>query len=173
MANAAIARMRSTPQAQPLLAPNWFLGLVPRQYWNVKKQFFIYAQEFLPINANATATGNVQVQNDSHFLCVGGTALVTDTLNTTIINSPSNANASAKLLSITDVAAGFPVSQIAVPLESLFGTAMLPALWPIPKLFRKGTTIATQIQNVAGANHNVRLAYWGIRIYPSIPAEVS
>src|SRR2546429_7002162 len=97
MANAAIARMRSTPQAQPLLAPNWFLGLVPRQYWNVKKQFFIYAQEFLPSNANATATGNVQIQNDSHFLCVAGTPPVTHTRNTPIINSPSKPNASPKL----------------------------------------------------------------------------
>src|SRR2546429_4384018 len=139
MANAAIARMRSTPQAQPLLAPNWFLGLVPRQYWNVKKQFFIYAQEFLPINANATATGNVQVQNDSHFLCVGGTALVTDTLNTTIINSPSNANASAKLLTITDVAAGLPVSQVAVPPPNLVRNAVLPAPVPVPQPVRQGS----------------------------------
>ena len=53
----------------------------------------------------------------------------------------------------------------------MFGTATLPAIWALPKLFRKGTTIATQIQNLINAIHRVRISYWGIRIYPGVPAE--
>lgn len=170
MANATVARNRGIPSAQPLLAPNWFLALVPRQFWNVEKRFFIYSQNFVPINAGQTLVGNIQIQDDSHFLAVAGVALVTDAATDgTVINSPSNANASGKLVLVTDVATGVPLSQVPVPLESLFGTAQLPAVWPMPRLFRKGGTIATQVASASAANHNVRISYWGIRIYPNIP----
>lgn len=176
MANPAGGRHRGSggspiPQPQPVLAPNWFLGLVPREFWNVKKTFFIYEADFVPIAALATATVNTQIQNDSHFLVVAACALVTDNTDATVINSPSNANAAGKLVQIVDVAAGFPLSQVPVPFENMFGSAALPAIWAIPKLFRKGTTIATQVQNLINAIHRVRISYWGIRIYPGVPAE--
>lgn len=176
MANPAGGRHRGSggsaiPQPQPVLAPNWFLGLVPREFWNVKKTFFIYEADFTPLGPGATATVNTQIQNDSHFLVVAACGLVTDVTNATVINSPSNANAAGKLAQVVDVAAGFPLSNVPVPFENFFGSAALPAIWAIPKLFRKGTTIATQLQNLIATAHNVRISYWGIRIYPSVPAE--
>lgn len=172
MAESPVAQRRQgIPHAQPIMAPNWFLGLVPRELWNVYKTFFVYEQDFVPLNASQTTVGNIQIQNDSHFLVVAGVALVTDVTNTTVINAESNANASGKLLLITDVGAGAPLSQVPIPLENMFGTAQRPAVWPIPKLFRKGGTIATQIQNLIATAHNVRLSFWGIRIYPDIPAS--
>jgi hypothetical protein len=161
----------AVPQPQPILAPNWFLGLIPRELWDKKKTFFIYEADFIPLALSATATINTQIQNDSHFVCIGGCALVTDVTNATVINSPSNANAAGKLVLVTDVAAGYPLSQVPVPIENLFGSGQLPAIWALPKIFRKGTTIATQVQNLIATAHNVRISYWGIRIYPNIPAE--
>ncbi len=166
-----MANQGAIPQPQPVLAPNWFLGLVPRELWDRKKTFFIYEADFVPLNALATNTVNTQIQNDSHFVCIGGCALVTDNTDATVINSPSNANAAGKLVQVTDVAAGYPLSQVPLPLESMFGSAQLPAIWALPKVFRKGTTIATQVQNLINAIHRVRISYWGIRIYPKIPAE--
>lgn len=163
----------AVPQPQPVLAPNWFLGLIPRELWDKKKSFFIYSADASPLAALATVTVNTQIQNDSHFVCIGGCALVTDNADTAVINSPSNASAAGKLIQVTDVAAGYPLSQVPVPLENLFGTAQLPAIWALPKIFRKGTTIATQIQNLYNAIHRVRISYWGIRIYPKIMAENS
>lgn len=172
MASVTRERQRpGVPQAQPILAPNWFLGLVPREYWNVYKTFFIYEQDFIPLALGATTVGNIQIQNDSHFLCVAACALVTNTVNTVVINSESNASAAGKLVLITDVGSGAPLSSVPVPLDNLFGTAQRPAVWALPKLFRKGGTLATQIQDIFGAAHNVRLSYWGIRIYPEIPAS--
>ena len=174
MANPNRARFGNqgaVPQPQPILAPNWFLGLIPRELWDRKKTFFIYTADFVPLAALATATINTQIQNDSHFVCIGGAALVTDSTQVTVINSPSNANAAGKLVQITDVAAGYPLSQVPVPIESLLGSGQLPACWALPKIFRKGTTIATQVQNLINAIHVVRISFWGIRIYPDIPAE--
>jgi hypothetical protein len=161
----------AVPQPQPILAPNWFLGIVPREFWNVKKTFFIYEADFIPLALSATATINTQIQNDSHFLCIGGCKLQTDVGNAVVTDSPSTANATGILVQITDVAAGFPLSQVPVPLENIFGSAQLPAIWALPKLFRKGTTIATQVQNLIATARNLRISYWGIRIYPNIPAE--
>ena len=170
MANPSVARNTKAAQRnpQPLLAPNWFLGLVPREFWNVHKTFFIYGADFVPITSLATNTVNVQIQNDSHFLCIAGIALVTDAAGAVVINSPSGANSSGKLVQIIDVAAGYPLSPVVVPLENLFGSGQLPAMWAIPKLFRKGTTIQTLLQNLIAASHNVRISYWGIRLYDAI-----
>lgn len=180
MANANRTRMGNqgaVPQPQPILAPNWFLGIVPRELWNVKKTFFIYEADFAPpapgvaLAASGTATVNTQIQNDSHFLCIGGCKLLTDVTNATVTDSPSTANATGILVQVTDVAAGFPLSQVPLPLENIFGTAVLPAIWALPKLFRKGTTIATQVQNLIATARHLRISYWGIRMYPNIPAE--
>ena len=174
MAQPITSRRQGVPQAQPILAPNWFLGLVPREFWNVEKTFFIYEQDFvtpLQLAASATTVGNIQLQDDSHFLAVAGVALLTDTTNTTVVNSESNANASGVLVLITDVGSGSQLSQVPVPLDSIFGTAQRPAVWPMPKLFRKGGTIATQVQNLLATARHLRISYWGIRIYPDIPAS--
>jgi hypothetical protein len=172
-------RSKGTPQNPPILAPNWFIGLVPREYWNVKKSFFIYEQDFAvpqagsarpSLGANATDTGNIQIQADSHFLAVCGVVLITSIDNITVLNSPSNANASGILALITDVGSGAPLSQVPVPLESMFGTGILPAVWPLPKLFYASGTIAVQLTNLLGTARNVRLSFWGIRIYEGVAA---
>lgn len=171
MAQTNQARTSGQPQPQPIFAPNWFLGLVPRELWNVYKTFFVYEQDFIPLASQATTVGTIQIQADSHFLCTQVTALVTDITNTTVINSPSNANASGKLVLITDVGSAMPLSQVPIPLESLFGTGQLPGVLSIPKLFRASGSIAIQIQNLIATAHNVRLSFLGIRLYPNIPAS--
>ncbi len=172
MARPTAERRMGIPQPQPLLAPNWFLGLVPREYWNVYKTPFTYEQDFIPVGAGATTVGTIQIQEDSHFLCILGMALVTLVDNITILNSESNANASAKLLLITDGGSGAPLSQVATPLDNLFGTGQRPAVWAIPKLFKASGSIVTQIQNLNTVTaHNVRLTFGGIRLYYRIPAR--
>ena len=156
-------------QPQPVLAPNWWLGLVPRELWDRKKTPFIYEQDFIPLGATTTTVGNIQIQADSHFLCIGAVHLITDVTNTTVLDSPSTANSTGILALITDVGSGMPLSQVPVPIESIFGTAQLPAIWAIPKLFPASGTIATQVQNLLATARNVRLSYWGVRIYPNIP----
>ncbi len=173
------------PQAQPLLAPNWFLGLVPRRYWNVYKTFFVYELDFATANgisqqgnggpavpANGTSTGSVQIQDDSHFLAVAGTAIVSTTDNLTLVFGSGATTPAQKLVTITDGATGQPLSNVASPLDNFFGYGILPAVWAIPKLFEKGGAIGVTVVNLATATaHQVRLSFWGVRIYPNKPAE--
>ncbi len=177
MANPGRERAQGAVRSQPLLAPNWWLGLVPREFWNKKKSAFTYEVDFATavgglgggtqpnLAASGQATGNIQIQSDSHFLIVAGVALVTDTTFTTVLNSPSNANATGILCQIVDVGAGFPLSSVPMPLESVFGTAQLPGYWAIPKLIRASGTLQTNLQNLLATARAVRLSYWGVRIY--------
>lgn len=171
VANAASDRRNGIPKPQPILAPNWWLGLVPRELWDRKKTFFIYEIDFTPLAASQTSVNSTQIQNDSHFLIVAGVSLVTDSAGAVVINAPNGANSTGKLVTIRDVAAGFPLSQVPVPVENMFGTGMLPAVWAIPKLIRKGSTLEATVQNLIATAHNVRLSFWGVRIYPDIPQD--
>lgn len=171
MANPTSTRRQGIPHPQPILAPNWWLGLVPRELWDRKKTFFIYEIDFVPLAISATSVLSTQIQNDSHFLIVAGVALVTDSAGAVVINAPNGANSTGKLVTIRDVAAGFPLSQVPVPVENMFGTAQLPAVWAIPKLIRKGSTLEATVQNLIATAHNVRLSFWGVRIYPDIPQD--
>jgi hypothetical protein len=173
------------PQAQPLLAPNWFLGLVPREFWNVYKTFFVYELDFATANgistqgnggpalpANGTLTGSVQIQDDSHFLVIGGTAIVTTTDNLTLVFGSGATTPSQKLIQVVDGATGQPLSNVLVPLDNMFGYGILPAVWAIPKLFDKGGAITCTVVNLNTVTaHQVRLSFWGVRIYPNKPME--
>lgn len=173
------------PQGQPLLAPNWFLGLVPRQYWNVYKTFYVYEIDFAnaigatpqgnggaSVAANGTATGSVQVQQDSHFLAVAGAAIVTSTDGLTLIYGSGSTTPSQKLVNVVDGASGQPLQNVLTPLESFFGTGILPAVWAIPKLFEASGSIAVTVQNLNTTTaHSVRMSFWGVRIYPNKPME--
>lgn len=170
----------ATPQAQPLLAPNWFLGLVPRQYWNVEKSPFWYEGDFATtplgnlgssVGANATVSGSIQIQQDSHFLCVAGIALVTTTDNVTLVFGSGVATPSQKLVTITDLGPNQPLAQTPTVLESLFGTGQLPAVWSIPKLFEAGGGIGVTVQNLSGTAHAVRLSFMGVRIFHDRPMK--
>lgn len=173
------------PQAQPLLAPNWFLGLVPRRYWNVHKAFYVYELDFATasgisqqgnggaaVAANGTSTGAVQIQDDSYFLAVAGAAIVTTTDNITLVFGSGATTPAQKLVTITDGATGQPLSNVASPLDNFFGTGILPAVWAVPKMFEKGGSIAVTVVNLNTTTaHQVRLSFWGVRIYPNRPAE--
>jgi hypothetical protein len=173
-----VQRMRGQGGAvtpQPLLAPNWFLGLVPRQYWNVKKEPYIYELDFSTtplgnggpsIAANATVSATVQVQQDSHFLCTQIVALVTTTDNLTLVYGNGATGPSQKLITVVDAGPNQPVSNVAIPLDNIAGSGQQPSWLGLPKLFEKGGGIGVTLQNLNTTTaHTVRLSFWGIRIY--------
>lgn len=167
------------PKPQVVMAPNWFLGLVPRQFWSKKKTVFFYEGDFatavgiLPqgnlgpdIAANGSATGTINIQQDSHFLCVAGVGIVTSGAGVTLVYGQGVNTPSQKQISIADAGPGQPLSNVLAPFENYFGTGQLPAVWPIPKLFEAGGGIAVNITNLnQGTAHSVRMTFWGVRIY--------
>lgn len=173
-------RTGGTPRPQALLAPNWFLGLVPRQYWNNKKVPFIYELDFATtplgnggasLAANATVTATVQIQQDSHFLCTQLVALVTTTDNLTLVYGNGATGPAQKLIQIVDSGPNQPLSNVTMPLDNIGGTGQQPSPLGLPKLFEKGGGIGVTLQNLNTTTaHTVRLSFWGIRIFVDMEA---
>ena len=145
--------------AQFLPALNPFLGLLPREFWPKTKDFFVYSIEFVPLAASATSTTSIQIQADSAFLITMGTVVVTDTTNATFISNIP------ELILITDAGSGRQLSDKAVHMNNLFGTAQLPAVWPFPKIMAPSSTLAATLQNLEATARNVRLSFWGFKVF--------
>jgi hypothetical protein len=158
-----------------LVAPNWWIGILPRNLWRKKKIFFCYEADFTPIAAG-TLVGvdvNTQIQADSDFLMLGLNALVTDTANPPVIvwgSAMTNNAVSNHLVQIRDVATGQNLFQTPVPLDNVAGSGPFPAPIGLPYLFSAASTITTTLSDTASAvaAHNVRLTYWGVRVYTQI-----
>lgn len=158
-----------------VVAPNWWIGILPRALWRKKKIFFCYEADFLPIAAGNTAGAdvNTQIQPDSDFLLLGINALVTTNANPPIIvwGSQMTNNADSNLLiQIRDVGSGQNLFQALTPLDNVCGSGPFPAPIGIPYLFGAASTITTTLaQDSAGATvKNVRITYWGVRVFSKL-----
>jgi hypothetical protein len=155
----------------PIIAPNWWLGIVPRALWKRKKIFFGYEADFLPIAIGAVNIDvNTQIQPDSDFLLLGVNALITTTANPPVLvwGSGFTNNAAANyLINIRDVGSGQNLFQTQVPLDNVAGSGPFPFPVGLPYLFAKASTITTTLSaaSAAVAAANVRITYWGVRIY--------
>jgi len=145
--------------AQFLPALNPFLGLLPREFWPKTKDFFIYSIEFTPLAASGTSTVSIQIQADSAFLITMATIVVTDTANAVFISNIP------ELVTLTDAGSGRQLSDKAVHVNNIFGTAQLPAVWPFPKIMAPSSTLSATLQNLEATARNVRLSFWGFKVF--------
>ncbi len=144
----------------PLLLNPFWANLDPKILaW--PKDFFIYGVEFLPLPNNTTQRQTFQIQSDSHFLVMAGVGKVTSTDDTTTFLTDV-----PQLYRIFDAGSGREVMNLAIHYNNLFGTAQLPAYWPYPKIFKANTTVEVEGQNLDTVNdRNVRLAFWGFKLF--------
>ncbi len=146
---------------------NPFLGLLPKSLWNRQKDFFVYGSEFLPIAASQTASQEITIQADSDFIVMSGVAVVTDVSDATV---GSTVNAFDKfnppfLATITDTGSGRAFMDSGVPFRNLYGPGELPAIWPFPKMIRASSVLSTRLENLTATAFNVRLSYFGIKVF--------
>lgn len=121
--------------------------------------FFIYSTEFLPLGASATATGNINIQNDADFIIVAG-----------VITSRDTGTGAAQttfpfLVQMTYGSSGRNLFDRAQDAENIFGTAQRPAWWTMPKFLQRGGVLSIQAQNIIATARNVRMAFWGFKIF--------
>lgn len=164
------------PAPAPLIVPNWWLGIIPRDLIRKKKIFFGYEADFLPLAAGAGPTDvTTQIQPDSAFLALGINALVTDNANPPNLlwgSGFTNNALSGVLIQIRDVGSGQNLFQTPLPLDNVAGSGPFPAPLGLPYLFPEASSITTTLQALTSgvAVRNVRITYWGVRVYTKIPA---
>ncbi len=149
------------------------LSKVQKDWW---LDPFIYTINFVTpsqLAASATATLNFLVQNDSAFAVCKTTYTAADVANAAIANlQPFGSGGASSLVSvlstITDSGSGRSLSDNPVPIDSQFGTAQFPRIWPIPKIVDPNSTVSVTLQNLVATAFHIRLAFAGYKIFGNV-----
>lgn len=128
-------------------------------------EFFTYSTTFQTLAANTSQTNAIQIQANSHFevkklafVCFYGVG-VADTNTTLAIPAVS--------VLITDTGSGRQWSDQAIQLTSMFGTGMLPAILPTPRILPAASQITVQVNNLftGQAISLLTLGFVGRKVY--------
>jgi hypothetical protein len=173
MNQARAASAQAVPNAMPVRLNPRGLGSV------VRDVFFSYATgplTFAVGNENQQPT--IVIQQDAHFVCCSScytnTAEVGNNTATTAVPFVRVQNGGA-LVQLTDGGNTRFMSNVQVPLTSLFGSGELPHIWEFTHLFRANTTIGINITGMNNAapfaGQVIRLTFHGFKIpVGSLPA---
>lgn len=130
------------------------------------EDFFIYEVDFTDgISAGSTSTSSFQVQADSDFkwlksaqFTVSSASSADQTYGTFVIPSLT--------IQITDSGSGRQSFLNPVPLGSVFGNGELPAVLPLPKIFKARANISLSVTNFSSVNtYYPRLSFIGTKIF--------
>jgi len=137
---------------------------------------FIFTINFVTpfqLAASATSTLTFLVQSDSAFAICKTTFTIADVNNDAVANlQPYGSGAAssivAVIVSLTDSGSGRALQDNPVPIDSYFGTAQFPRLWPVPKVLDPNSVFSTTLQNLDATAYHVRLAFHGYKIFGNI-----
>lgn len=129
----------------------------------IKKDFYIYEEDFSSVAAGATSTGNINIQADSDFVLqklayFADIAAAAQTDSTRVIPLMT--------VQIKDTGSGRDLLETAAPVSNVFGSGRLPFILPTPKLFLARSTIAITVTNFdADSTYNLRLSFIGYKVF--------
>lgn len=112
---------------------------------SIRTDFFVYNALFNTITQGTTQTTNIQIQADSDFEIQKLTAFASHDAAT----EPSQDSMQYLNVLITDTGTGRQLSDIAVPVRSLFGSAELPFILPNTKILQSRATLSIQVSNIS------------------------
>lgn len=142
--------------------PNASRGRQPGEQ-KLVADFYAYNILFTTLNAGTSQTANIQIQADSDFEIQKLTAFAT-TANS---SAPSTTTMPLVTVLLTDTGSGRQLTDIAVPISSLFGTAQLPFILPNTKILQARAVLAIQISNFgSGVNYStIQLSFIGRKLF--------
>ena len=138
----------------------------PRGYYF---DYFAYSMD-IDLGVSTTAQGQFLVQNDSAFAIISTSFLITTQADAAIAEfQPFGSGLTTGLvpavISLTDSGSGRQLSDAQIPIDTLFGTAQRPFVWPRPKLLSPATTFQSSLLNLSATAMTVRLAFQGYKIF--------
>jgi len=115
--------------------------------------------------AAANVPANIQIGADADFLILNQTWFA-NTLNAAM-TAASQPVPNISVI-ISDTASAQQMSDVAVPIGSIFGTGRQPYILPVPKLIAASAMMTTMVNNFdAAAGYNLWLNFNGLKIYKS------
>jgi hypothetical protein len=129
----------------------------------IKKDFYVYEEDFSAVTSGSTATGNINIQADSDFVLQKLTffadiAAAAQTDSSRVIPLMT--------VQIKDTGSGRDLIESSAPVSNIFGSGRLPFILPTPKLFLARSTIAITVDNFdAAVTYNLRLSFVGYKVF--------
>lgn len=139
---------------------------------------FQYVINFAPALLSVVTVGQFTVQGDSAFCICETMYVVTDTSNAAVaelqpFGSGLTTGFAPFLVTLSDSGAGRSLSNTAVPIDNLFGTAIRPYNWPTPKVLDPNSAFVAAVQNLSATSRNLRLTFGGYKVFGNIAAFVA
>jgi len=108
-----------------------------------------------------TLTATIPIQSDANFLCVH-TMYDVGTTNAVFLTMPNG----GLVIQITDGATQQAMSNIPIPVSTIFGTGQRPYMWPFTHLFHANTPIGIQAtgQGATSIGVTYRLVFGGFKV---------
>lgn len=112
----------------------------------------------------ATLTGSINIDAQSDFWCI---KTLYSAFNATSLTGITANNRIIPLVTIIILGSSQnQMSNLAVPVASMFGTGELPFIWPRPRIFAANTNIQITASNFDTAiTYDLRLQFMGFKKY--------
>lgn len=131
--------------------------------------YFAYSM-IIDLDASATAQAQFLVQNDSAFAITTTCYVATNQSNAALVDlqpfgSGLDEGITDATILLTDTGSGRQLSDARLALDTLFGTAQRPFVWPRPKLLPPASTFQASLQNLQAVDMRLRLTFHGYKIF--------
>ena len=132
--------------------------------------YFAYTMD-IDLNASTTGQGQFLVQNDSAFAMTATCFFVTSQADALIANFQPFGSGGGTTIGIpatillTDTGSGRQLSDARLAIDTLFGTAQRPFIWPRPKLLPPASTFQASLLNLSATAMTLRLSFHGYKIF--------
>jgi hypothetical protein len=129
----------------------------------LRRDFFVYAVNFLSLTAGSARSTSIQIQADSDFelqkLSVFADILAAQqTASTRVLPLVT--------IQITDTGTGRQLFNQPVAVPALFGDGQIPFILPTTKVFSRNASVTFDVVNfAAGTDYNLRLNLIGSKIF--------
>lgn len=124
--------------------------------WN----WYQYEADFLPLVASVAAqTSTIQIESDSDFMALACVGIARQTA------APAAVVADRAFNIMMTARGGNNLFSSPTDFDMVVGTAQNPAWWGLPRLMASSTAMNVTLQNLIATNLNVRVGFWGIKIF--------
>lgn len=141
--------------------PNPLLYMLPRSLWDNLKQFSGLTAAWVPLAASASTPVNTSVPNDCIFVILSLQATVRDAATglTVVTASPFT-------IQVQDQGSNVNLFDQPTDFLNVVGTGASPCYLSLPRIVKKGATLATTITNLDTVNaFNIRLVFGGFKVF--------
>jgi hypothetical protein len=118
------------------------------QQWKAKVPYTYSTGSFV-VGANQSASININIQIDSHFL----------------VEKLMAVRSGPALVTLKESGIGRQWMNTPVHIDNLFGNSQFPNILPAPRIVARGSSLNITIQDISGSSNTIELLFDGLKLF--------